>query len=213
MADITPGSGQIMNWTLLDDTGAVPTLETSELTEATHSISSSLSFTLHIDMCHADSNAAGDSAGFNVLINSSVGVHSDEDWHLLGGMSYEATGGSAILTALAATSGAGETNPERVELATTANYNTPGAAYFILDNTIANSEIVYNQDTVTDDYIEAMDDMSQVHDASDCIFNIVDHWDIQLPQGIQKAKVQFWNKDADATYACRVRWNQGKDIE
>jgi len=204
MADLTPDKGQLLDWSALNPGGV---LESGELTES-QNVDSALRFFLHIDMAHKDTNAAGDPAGFKILISAG---DTDEDWHEMG-VDYEADGGSAVLQALAAASGPGQAYPERIELAETSYFETPGASFFLLDDTIVNSEVIYVKSWSVDDYVRALDNLSQDHDASDSLSTILNRWTIRIPT-MHKAKVLFYDKDDNAAYACRVQWSCSKDIE
>lgn len=208
MADYTNAAGaQLLDWTTLDDTGAVPTTESSALT-----VDTNIGTTLHIDMCHQDANDASTNyAGAIVFVKSGT---TDEDWHEF--VRLQATGGQANAQVLAAASGSGQANPDRIEVAATANFQTPGAKYFLKDvGTLADSCIVTNKDYVSNDYVEAMDDLVNAYDSSDYLYDIVDQWNVFIPgeMGIKSVKVFFYNTDGDATYACRVRYSQATDLE
>jgi len=212
MSDFTTERGQLQDWTTLDDTGGVPTSETSALDGTmTGTLSECLEAMLHIVMAHQDANdASTNNAGYRVLIK--VNSNSDEDWRTF--FEVQATGGQANAQVLAANSGSGQANPERIEVAATANFDTPGDVYFLKDaGTLADSCIVVNQDVVTNDYVEHIDDLVNAYDTSDYLYDIVDQWDVLLPRGIQDVKVLFYNTDADATYATRVDYTAVTDIE
>lgn len=202
MAHFTKIQGQLMDWSVLDDTGAVPTLETSELNSG-EDLDESIEAILHIDCCHQDANDASTSnAEVAVFIKSGT---TDEDWHEF--LRVQATGGQANGQILAAESGSGQANPDRIEVVSTTNFETPGDKYFLKDvGTLADSCIVWNKDFVNDDYVQALDDLVNAYDNADYLYDIVDQWNIELPASVQAAKVVFFNQDGDATYACRVRY-------
>lgn len=204
MADLTKANGQLMDWSVLDDTGGVPTLESGGLNG--EGLADSIDAILHIDMCHQDVNAAGDAAGFIVLIKSGT---TDEDWHEH--VRAEADGGTANLGNCDAESAGAQAN---VYIASTTNFETPGDKYFMKDEgTLANSCIIVNKDYVNDDYIICIDNLVNTYDDADNTYDIVNQWNILLPEDTKVAKVLFYNKDADATYACRVRYSLATDIE
>ena len=122
-------------------------------------------------------------------------------------MRVQATGGQANGQILAAASGSGQANPDRIEVGSTTNFETPGDKYFLKDvGTLADSCIVWNKDFVNDDYVQALDDLVNAYDNADYLYDIVDQWNINLPASVQAANVVFFNQDGDATYACRVRY-------
>lgn len=205
MADFTKVDGQLINWSVLvaAASGAAHFVETSIF-----EIPDDIKITLHIDMCHKDTNDAADPAGVSVFIRSGT---TNEDWHEL--CKYEATGGTALGVVLAAASGQGEANPDRIEVAATSNFQTAGDKYFLMDaGTLGGSCIVVNKGYKTNDYIVSMDPLLNAYDTSDYIYNIVDQWNIRVPSTVKAAKVIFWNTDADATYACRARYSKDTNI-
>ena len=208
MSDLTKTQGQLMDWSTLDDTGGVPFLETSEL-GSVEDLDSALGAVLHIDMAHQDTNAAGNLAHCKIWIKSGS---TDEDWHEF--ISLTATDGTANSQQLDANSGSGQANPDRIQVASTTNFETPGDKYFLKDvGDLTNSCIVVNKDYVNDDYVVHMDDLVGAYDSSDFLYDVIDQWSILLPSTIQAAKVTFHNEDSDATYACRVRYTIITDIE
>ena len=204
MADYTKSNGQLMDWTLLDDIAATPFLSSGEL-DSGESLDVAIEAVLHIDMCHADANAAGDAAYCAVFIKSGT---TDEDWHEL--VRVQATGGTANVGNCDAASAAAQPN---VYLTSTTNFENPGDKYFLKDETtLADSCIIINGDYVNDDYVIAIDNLVNAYDAADNLYDIVDQWNIVLPNTVKAAKVVFFNEDADATYACRVRYSLVTEI-
>lgn len=205
MVDFTATYAQLMNWTECDDTGGVPTISTSELDCDTY-----LETILHIDVAHKDANDAGGN-NLEVVVWAKSG-DTNNDWSER--VRFQASGGQANAQVLATTCGAGQPNPDRIEVSTTANFETPGDIYFLLDSgTLASSCIVVNKDYVSNDYIQAVNNLTSAYDSADYLYDIVNQWDIQLVGPIKATRVTFHNLDADATYACRVRYSQGTDME
>lgn len=205
-ADNTKSQGTLMDWTVLDDTAATPTTETNELDSGEGLNDAVLAF-LHIDMCHSNNSAAGDAAGVSILIKSGT---TDEDWHEL--VRFPATGGTANVGNCNDTTASGQAV---IELTSTTNFETPGDIYFLKDEgTLADSCLVMNQGTYADDdWITVIDDLVNAYDADDNLYDIVDQWMVALPSSIQACKVLFYNTDADANYACRVKYTMVTDIE
>lgn len=208
MANFTKTQGQLMDWTLLDDTGGVPSLESAAL-DSGEGLDAAMVTTLHIDICHADTNDASMNTAECIIWGKS-GI-TDEDWHEL--FRFQADGGQANGQVLAAASGSGQANPDRIEVAATANFQIPGDVYFLKDaGALAASCIVVNKDFVTDDYIECIDDLVNAYDTSDYVYDLVNQWSVQLPADLQAARATFHNPDGDATYACRVRYTMATDL-
>jgi len=205
MADYTKSRGQLMDWTLLDDTAAVPSLESSEL-----ALDDDILALLHIDVCHADAvDATTNNVELVVWIKSGT---TDDDWHEF--VRVQATAGQANGQVLAAASGASQPNPDRIEVASTTNFENPGDVYFLKDvGTLANSCIVVNKDFVNDDYIQCIDDLLLDYDTSDYVYDIVNQWNFELPASTAAVRVTFHNPDGTANYACRIRWTKVTDIE
>ena len=200
-ADLTKASGELQDWVLLDDTGAVPTTETSVLTTT-----DDVAVFYHITMAHANTSAAGDLAGFSLLIKSGT---TDEHWEEFIRMS--ATGGTANEGDIDQQSASAQAN---VYLAATANFNTPGQIIFVKNvGDITGSCLVQNKDTTTDDYITAIDNLAVTFETDDVTYDIVDQWTVQIPSSVVVSKILFYNTDADANYACRVRYTKATDIE
>lgn len=205
MADLTKANGQLMDWSTLDDTGGVPTLESNPL-DSGEGLDASIEAILHIDMCHQDTTAAAGDIGCIVLIKSGT---TDEDWHEHRRML--ATLGTANLGNCDAESAGAQAN---VYIASTTNFETPGDVYFMKDEgTLADSCLIVNKDYVNDDYIICIDNLVNTYDAADNTYDIVDQWNVTLPEDTKAAKVLFYNNDADATFACRVRYSLATDIE
>lgn len=199
--DNTKAYGELMDWTLLDDTAATPVTETSALTTT-----DDVAVFLHITMAHCNTSAAGDLAGFRILIKSGT---TDEHWHVF--HSASATGGTANEGDIDQQSAAAQAN---VYLAATANFDTPGQVIFVKNvGDITGSCLVVNKDTEANDYITCMDNLAVTFEDDDVTYDIVDEWTIQIPPSIQSSKVVFYNTDSDANYACMVRYTKITDIE
>lgn len=209
--DNTKAQGILLDWSLLDDTGGIPFLATPELNSG-ENLDSAIHTFLHIDIAHIDANAvtAGSEAKIIVWIKSGT---TNEDWHVH--HILEATGNTANVQILAAASGSGQGNPERIEVAATANFQIPGDIYFLWDaGTIANSCIVCNKTYAINDYVTHINDLVNAYDNADYLVNIIDSFPpLLLPDSIQASKITFHNPDGDANYACRVHYTQVTDFE
>lgn len=204
--DATKSQGELMDWTLLDDTAGTMFLETSVL-DAGEGYDASLSTVLHITMAHCSTDAAGDPAGFKVFVR----VNSDDEgWRFLVGIG--ATGGVAVAGDLDdAAAGAQAVIP----ITSTTGFETPGSVFFLHDaGTMANSALViFGGDYENDVSITVIDDLVNSYDSDDYLYDIVDQWPVLLPEGCDEAKVLFYNTDADSNYACRVDYCILDDIE
>ena len=206
MADASKEQGQLMDWTLLDDTGGTPTLESGVLNSG-EGLDSSLDTVVHITMCHADANDAGTaSAGWRVLGRVSG---TDEGWRQLS--EGQADAGQANAGDCDAESAAAQAN---VYVTSTTNFENPGDVYFLMDvGTLADSCLVINKDFANDDYFTHIDNLVNTYDSSDFVYDIVNQWQVRIPVGYEEVKVVFYNTDGDATYACRVDYAQLTDVE
>ena len=199
--DATKASGELQDWVLLDDTSAVPTIETSALTTT-----DDIAVYLHITMAHCNTSAAGDLAGFSILVKSGT---TDEHWEEF--IRMAATGGTANEGDIDQQCAAAQAN---VYLAATANFDAPGQIVYVHNvGDITGSCLVTNKDTTTDEYITAIDNLAVTFEDDDTTYDIVDQWTIQLPPSIVVSKILFYNTDANANYACRVRYTKVTDIE
>ncbi len=211
--DATKTQGILTDWTAVPvhvtDGSATNGLESAVL-DSGESLDSAVLAIIHIDMCHAaTTTATAGSAGVIVFVKSGT---TDETWHEF--IRFPMTAGTANSQSLAATSGSGQGNPERVELALTTNFETAGDVYFLKDaGTLANSCLVTNIGYKDDDYLISMDNLVNTYGTDDYLIDIVEQWSIALPSTVQAAKVFFFNNDTDAHYAARVHYTLVTDIE
>jgi hypothetical protein len=196
MAVTTKVQGQLMDWTKCDETAAI---ETGAL-DSGEGQDDDLEGQLNIVMAHMDANAnTGTAVGW--VLFGKVGT-TDEDWRRI-------TQGSATLTTatkqdIAAASGSGQANPDRVEIAATAGF-TIGLTAFLYDTgTIGNSCLINIVGVAANDYVQNMDAIVNAYDTDDDFLNVVDEWCINIPNGYSSVKVVFFNNDADSELACRV---------
>jgi len=206
-ADSTKSLGQLMDWTLLDDTVGTPFVESGEL-DSGESLDSAMTTIIYIDMCQNNTEAAtASSAGAMILIQTGT---TDEDWHFL--RRVTATGGTANVGDLDDTAASAQAV---IPLTATGNHDDPGSVYFLHDEgTIADSALVYFGGTVSAGVsITVIDNLVNAYDADDNLYDLVDQWAIVLPPTTQGCKVLFYNRDANATYACRIRYEMVTDVE
>ena len=196
MASATKSQGELLDWTLLTDDAGVE----STVLNSGEGYDDSLQAMLHVTMAHADANANTGTPGFVVLIRVSG---TDEGWREF--IRLSATITTANGQVLAAASGSGQANPERIEVAATANFDGIGDVAFLKDvGTLVDSCLIVIKDVVTDDYVENIDELVNTYDSADYLYDVVDQWNIELPISCDEAKVLFFNDDADSEFACRV---------
>jgi hypothetical protein len=104
-----------------------------------------------------------------------------------------------------------------IPLSATTNFDEPariGDTFFLRDTTLANSELVIWGGTFDNDVsITVIDNLVTTHENTADIYQVVSQWNILLPNGNDEAKVVFYNRDADANYACRVDFANEDDIQ
>lgn len=199
MATSSKSQGALLDWTALAGSSLV---ETGVL-DSGEGLNDNISGNLHVVMCHKDTNANTGTPGFSVLVRVDG---TDEGWRELVRLFADPT--TATTEVLAANSGNGQVNPERIEVADTTGFTELGKRIFLLDaGDITASCLVTISAVATNDYIQSMDDLVNAYDTSDSVFDIVDEWTVALPDGVDEAKVVFFNDDADSTFAVRVDYS------
>ena len=204
--NITKSQGELMDWTLLDDTGGVPFLE-SALFDSGEGYDDSLSSTLLVTMVNIGAAGTAGAQGFAVYVRMGA---TDETWRQFVKLPMDAT--ASTVGDCNAVSGSAQAN---INLTATTGFETPGSMYFLHDaGTIADSTLVIFGGTYNDDnYITVIDNLVNAYDADDNLYSNVQQWPIVLPGGCDEAKVLFYNGDADANYACRVDYANQDEIE
>ena len=205
--DATKSQGQLLDWTLLDDTGATPamTVETG-----THTYTSAISSTLNIAMVNIGAVADASSIGFKVFVRYGA---ADDGWREF--IELTADVAVAVTTVLDAESAAAQAV---INVTATAGFDAVtqiGDTYFIKNATLANSELVIwggvHADAAT---ITVIDDLVTTHAVTtSSLYAVVSQWNIRLPEGNDEAKVLFYNQDADANYAVRADFANVDAIE
>lgn len=199
-ADYTTTKGVLMDWTLLDDTAATPYLESDPLVTDTW-----IGAIIYIDVAHADTNAVATAGVVKIWAKSGT---TDEDWHEIQELSIDDD-----------TANAGDIDDAcpsanaTLYLTSTTNFETSGDVYFVKDvGTLANSCLIINGTFSNDVHVISVDPRVNAYDASDYAYDVVDQWPVRLGPGFTY-KVTFHNKDADATFACRIRYRAETAIE
>lgn len=195
MSDATKTGGQLLDWTLLDDTTSdVPTIDSGTLDVGAGSID----IVLNIAVAHKDANAASTNyVTIKVFTRSGA---TDETWNLHA--TSQAGGGTAVKEDINAQSASGQAE---IQVADTTDWDTGlGERLFILDATITASEIVHILSWHDNDHYNAIDNLVNTHeDTADLLDGLVEI-PVNIPNGVQYVKVTFSNADDDANYAVRV---------
>lgn len=158
-----------------------------------------------IELCHKDVNADT----VNPLVEVWKKTNSTDDFWVLHAF-WEGSGGTAGTQALDANSGAGQGSPSFVQMAATAIANYVGDKLFLLDaGDVTNSTIIEVAGIATNDYLQHVDDLVGAYDSSDSVFDIVDQFPVFIPASLAIVEVRIFTRDLDATYAWRVRSNEG----
>lgn len=203
--DVTKSQGQLYDWTLLDDIGGTPYLETG-----VHTYTDTLSSVLNIAMVNIGAAADAGSIGFKIFVRYGAADDGWREW-----IDLKADVAVAVTTVLDAESAAAQAV---INVTATAGFDDPtqiGDTYFIKNATLANSELVIwggvHADAAT---LTVIDNLVTTHAVtSSSLYAVVSQWNIRLPNGNDEAKVLFYNQDADANYACRVDYANEDDIE
>jgi len=197
MADFTKTKGQLLDWTLLDDTGSdVPSVETTPL-----ALDEELGAILDIVVAHADATDAATSYVY-ISVQGKVGSN-DEDWRQI--IQLQAGGGQATLEAVAAESASAQTH---IEVADTTDWDTGQLErIFVKDATLINSELVTIVGWADNDYYLAADNLTNTHADTADLLNGVDELTVHIPKEYDSVKVIFGNSHGTATYNVRVDYN------
>ena len=199
MAVYTKDEGQLLDWTELPDTVTdIPSYVAMGLVTKADELEENIVITV----AHKDTNDAA-SNFVTVRVLGRMGAD-DEAWREI--VALQAGGGQATSEALNANSGASQANPERIEVASTADWDTGlGEWLFLLDaNVLVDSALVLVAGWSDNDYYINSWDLVRDYDAADSLFDGVDQFPVRVPAGYQYFKVVFYNSDNDATYAVRV---------
>ncbi len=207
MADYTKAQGQILDWTTLDDTASNnPFAETGIQTKA-----SEMEVNINIVVAHQDANDAG-TAPATVSVLARAGADA-EAWRLLA--EFQAEAGQATAETLNAASGAGQGNPERLEVADTTDWDTGLPQWLFLKDTgtLVNSCLCLVEGWSDNDYYINAWELVNAYDNADILYDKVSQFTVRIPAGVQYFNVTFHNSDGDATYAVRVDYTEVTDLE
>lgn len=153
---------------------------------ATTDISANYSSALHIDLAVTSATAHD---GTKIEIQVSSNTTGDEDWTTL--TSLISGIGTANSEALGGAESAGAT---LLEVASTTGYVADETRWiFILDNTVADSEMALLVSAVTNTSVTVQDGITNAHDASDTLFNIAANFVIAIPIDYNRVRVIYDN--------------------
>ena len=82
-----------------------------------------------------------------------------------------------------------------IQLASTTDFETWGDKYFILNTTIANSEVIRNHGFVNDDELYIVDGLTNQQATSSVLYSIVAEKYFPLPDELSTARVIVVNDD------------------
>ncbi len=200
--DVDKSQGELYDWTLLDDTGGTPYLETG-----THTYTDTFSSVLHVTMVNIGAAGTANAQGFKIFVRFSG---TEEGWREFIDLKMSAT--ASDVGDMDDTAASGQAV---IPLASTTNYETPGDVFFLHDaGTIADSALVIFGGVYTNDVsVTVIDNLVNAYDAADNLYNVIGQWFVILPNGGDEAKVLFYNGDADANYACRVDYINEDDVQ
>ncbi len=163
--------------------------------ESSHDCSAEYSTTLGITVCHDSANPHAN--GVLTRIECRMGSN-DEDWVLL--QDWRTAGGTANTIDVDDTS-SGTT----LKISATANFETKMDKYFVKDQgTIADSEVVVNNGFSSNDYVTTLDNLANAKDSADDVYDIVEEYQIRLPDEASTVRIVTWNDDADCTVVTRI---------
>jgi hypothetical protein len=160
---------------------------------------------LHIDLAITTETAH---TGTEILVQVSSAAADDEFWSTLKSfVSLIGTANSESITNDPLNAGEGDA-PDPITVASTTGYATNGTWLFLEDATIANSELVYQVDFVTDTSITVLNGVKRTHQNTADLYNLaIPHRPIQLPMSANRVRVVYNNTfDPDgSTVAIRSR--------
>lgn len=207
MADFTKSEGQILDWTLLDDTATDnPFAETTIQTKVSEMV-----IDLFIVVAHRDANDAATSF-VTVRVVGRTGADA-EAWREI--VSFQSGGKQAVAEALNAASGASQVNPERLEVADTTDWDTgEGEWLFLLDSgNLVDSCLCLIRGWADNDYYINAWDLVRDYDNADILHDKVSQHRVRIPAGIRYFNVTFHNAHGTATYAVRVDYAEVDALE
>lgn len=197
MADFTKSGAQVDEWAQI----AAAAMRIG----ADIAIPDDMGILLEITVCHDSANAHANGALVTVEVSSNT--TGDEDWSELPGGIFRTTGGTAEKDDVDV-----ESSGVTLYITSTSGFITKNDRYFVKNATIANSEVVRNNGSATDDYIVLVDALTNTQQTTADIFSVVDQQVVSVPKEFRRARVLVWNDDADCTICTRTRKALATDI-
>lgn len=157
---------------------------------------------LHIDIALSSTTAH---TGTKIEVQVSSNTSGDEDWttltHFLGPT------GTANNESLGGSEASGQTVLEVAS--TTGLYDNDETRWiFILDDTVADSEMCYLVSHSANTSVTVQDGITNAHDASDTLYDIAENYVIQIPIEYNRVRVMYDNTyDSDGSQVhtkCRI---------
>ena len=202
--DFNKAQGEVLVWTLLDDTATdAPTVSTGDETVT----AGAMSWLLRIVVAHIDTNDAA-SSFVKVVVSTRAGADASRyrQW-----VSSEAGGGQAVDETL-------DDVPSGTTLPTAATGewdDADGGVWVIIKDvgTLANSELAFIVGWTDGVSYTQAGTVVGTFDASDILYDGVDFINVLLPQGTDTYRVDFFNTHSTATYAVKVDYEAVLGIE
>lgn len=159
-------------------------------------ISGSYSTILYIEVAYTGTN---EQSGIEVIVE--ISYIKGDDWMQLSTFKgQKVTPGITDLNEGGNTS-AGDTTITLTD-ATTGDFDVPGQLWFILDTTVADSEVLRTQVNTTHT-VTLCQDAKYAHADTELATDAVDQWVIAIPFGAAFVRTLVYNSDADAN--CYIR--------
>lgn len=201
--DFNKAQGEVLAWTLLDDTGS----NNPHVGVAGTVTAGALRWLLRIVVAHNDDNDAA-SSSVKVVVSTRAGAN---DTHQREWVSTQAGGGQATSEGLDDVP-SGTTIPVD---ATTDFDDADGGVWVLIKDvgTLSNSELAFIVGWADGVSYTGAWSVVNTFDASDEIRNGVDFINIPLPEGADAYRVDFFNTHGTATYAVKVDYEAVLGIE
>lgn len=199
MADLTKSGAQVDEWAQIAAAGT--------RVGADIATTDDVGVLLEITVAHDSTNAHAN--GALVIVEGSGEISGDEDWSEITPGGFRSSGGTSVQANVDQIT----STDKSLYVDLTSGFITKFTKFFIKDNTIADSEIGKTNGVGTDDYIKCIDNMTNTHQTTADVFNVVDTWIVRVPKEFRRARVIVLNDDADCTICTRTRKALSTDIE
>lgn len=146
---------------------------------------------LYIEVALAHANAQD---GVTVIVE--VSYATGDDWMQL--VEFKGTAETPGIDDVNDTPLAGETTITLTDMVTD-DFDVIGRRWFILDTTVAESEVVRTKSIGASDTVTLCQDLKYTHADAELVTDRVDQWIVKLPFGATFVRTLINNTDADAT--------------